>query len=443
MRLFSALGLGVLVFALPAMFRQELDAIPTFQMNGLTVAQGITAQRGGNVGTFTRASTAYRLNQTTGFYDSITSGTADVGYPIAVGSPLPQAAVFPGAIHTLPGLAAKNRAADSFTGVAWVDDGGVPVRTGNAAVGVSGSTDASKIDDQNAGAVVGIKQVIGVPDDANSYVFSVWVSCDTTKSVEMDISYTGGGTPVGKAGHTHTCTSGSKTKFTESLSNNGLGNTTANIFIYPAAANAADTGYAYFSRAEFYVSAGGIVYNFDPLVGAGADFVQVASSTSWASLTPADTGTFCEWIWYQKTTTVSNTLMRWVNGAVTHDMQVTIGGTGNQVVFDITTGTTNANYITTATLTQRAWTHVCVEWAQPSSTFTFYFNGVNQVGGSGTSTWTAGTDYGSTLEIGPAALSEGSQGELFFHDATYWANRNLSGAKVMQIYRRQKAAYGY
>jgi hypothetical protein len=128
--------------------------------------------------------------------------------------------------------------------------------TANQDYGPDGTLTADLLNDAS-GAVAGtVAQAITVPDNSNIYTFTVYLKRGTAAVTRLRLAYSGGtgtalnvditwaATPTVSAGSLEDA-GGGWWRFTLSLANNALGNTTLTATIYPASATAASTGTVY------------------------------------------------------------------------------------------------------------------------------------------------------------------------------------------------------
>lgn len=421
--------------------RQPLILLPTYEFD-YQVA-GETPQRGKDAtATFTRATTGSYINVATHDFDDATSGTTQfpavndfwdgttfvlpVSTNNARGMLLGQSTVF---------QLLRNTALDN---AAWTatDGGGAGVVTADASIDPFGATTLENIKDDQAGTAEEVHQAVTIADDSTSWTATAWASCVSSQTSQIRLALSGGSAVT--ANGTFTCTSTLK-KIAVTAANNGTGNTTATVTLYGATATAATTGDTLWGYAQL-VNAPRVPLREENTAAAAVTVNE--DDLSYSAVTLNDTGSICGWFYphLRLGTNDNNALFSWgIAGTDTFEFYATETGT---LALDTGGLADDMLTVSSTTISDYTWAHLCVTWAQGTSSVQIYKNGVEVAYGDAADSWSASGDYGTTLIIGgnSAGRVDGDHIIGFFQ---YWAGKQLKASQVKQAYNHTKARGGY
>lgn len=409
--------------------RQALDIIPTHSFPFLT---STTPARGGSTATFTRAGASIGVvSPSTLVYESVGANTAAITMSLDPDSTLPGVGDGTGVAlsEAVQYVLLQNKAIDD---VAW-SDVGTPVVTANQRTDPFGSLTCDSVNDNSAAAVEGRSQAVTIAANTTWWTATAWVNCLAGHTAELDIALTDGAgcTPVaGDAGHT--C-DGGLTKIVVSVQNAGC--ETATVSLHPAGDLDSETGESDYCYVQLYN---------EPFESGRETAVSTAAvdlavdALSYSSVAMDDTGTVCGWVWPSYDSTNDMGVWEWDNDP-TAAWRFEIG-TGRILQFSSSSIADGMSTVSTTTISDQTWTHVCATWSQADASTAIYKNGV-EVSYSGTPdrTWTAAAVYGTALSFGVSKTR--TDGELVLSRYKYWAGRQLSAAKVKALYAREVGAY--
>lgn len=403
------------------------------------------SQRGGSTATFTRATTGSQITYSSGnpgVYADVASGTAQLSvnddYSVLGG-----VFTMPGAVNTRGVLlggtllysALHSTALDN---AAWSQNGTAKGAANNGSISDPfGALTLDEVVDDDAGVAEYVYQDVTINDDGSKHTASGWVYCGSSHSVVLQLALTGG-TPVTTT-TTKTCST-TLTKVFATATNNTTGNTTAQVRVYATTTTASETGTTLWGYVQVLE---GSSYPSLREEDTGAAAVTVnEDDLTYSSVTHNAIGTVCGWFYLHHSDDTASTdtgLWEW-NGTdkfqlyIQQDRTLRFTSAG-------TLTTNNFNLVTSTTIDDFAWTHVCASWNQPTSQQSIFLNGVEASYSDGADAFDDGGVYGTTFQIG--SVVGRLDGERIAAFVQYWQGREFDDPQAARAYRRTKTLGGF
>lgn len=421
--------------------RQSLLTLPTYEFDFQTA--GETPQRGKSAtASFTRATTGSYINVATHDYDDVASGS--VQFPSVNDFYDGTTFVLPVSTNNARGVLLsqstvfqllRNTALDN---AAWTatDGGGAGVVTADVVPDPFGDTTMDNIKDDQAGTAEEVHQAVTIADDSSSWTVSGWATCVSSHTVNLRLALSGGSAPSCTA--SFTCNSTLKKAFC-TVANDTSGNTTATVTLYGATSSAATTGDALWGYAQL-VNAPRVPLREENT--AAAAVTSNEDDLSYSAVTLTDTGSICGWFYphLRLATSDNNALFSWgIAGTDSFDFYATETGT---LALDTGGLADDMLTVSSTTISDYTWTHLCVTWSQSATSVRIYKNAVEVAYGDAVDSWSAAGDYGTTLVIGgnSAGRVDGDHIIGFFQ---YWSGKQIGPSQVKQAYNHTKSRGGY